>query len=357
MKKILVDLTPLYGRKKTGVELYGIEFYNALLKTQHEITPVFRCENSIDSNPKAIIIKCRNRLIVENFWLSKIVAKENPDIVFFPIFPPPLDIYRFSKIKIVPTIHDLAFRYYSSTLSLKSRIYLTPKYNCALRYASVIITISETIKSELSMISSASILNWGENISPVYKLEQDYSFDNRILLNYGLYNHEYLISVSTIEPRKNLMYLLSLFECILKYFPNLKLVLVGRNGWGKNVDLLDMITKLGESIIFTGYVSDVDLINLYHYSKSFVLLSKYEGFGRTPIEAYACGANVIVSDIPVFRETMGENAQYVNLNDKLLATMQLRKYLSSVNVVSNKNILSAFDKLDENMLNEINVLL
>lgn len=54
--KITIDLTPLYGRKKTGVEMYAIDLYKALLSTTHKIIPIFHQENEIDNNENAIII-------------------------------------------------------------------------------------------------------------------------------------------------------------------------------------------------------------------------------------------------------------------------------------------------------------
>ena len=51
--KIAIDLTPLYGRKQTGVELYAIDLYKALLTTNHSIIPIFHVRNEIDENKNA----------------------------------------------------------------------------------------------------------------------------------------------------------------------------------------------------------------------------------------------------------------------------------------------------------------
>ena len=63
--------------------------------------------------------------------------------------------------------------------------------------------------------------------------------------------------------------------------------------------------NLGERILFTGYVSDRDLQALYSSCAVCVYPSLYEGFGFPPLEAMACGAPVIASDIPVLREVTG----------------------------------------------------
>jgi len=65
------------------------------------------------------------------------------------------------------------------------------------------------------------------------------------------------------------------------------------------------------------------LITLYKNSYSFILLSVYEGFGRTPLEALACGTKIIVSDIPAFKESLGKyenkNTIFVPLENEDLA--------------------------------------
>lgn len=354
MAKVLVDLTPLYNRKITGVEIYGIELYQALMKTEHEIYPVFRMKNTLDNNPNAIIVNTESRLLVENYHLQLVLRKLRPQIAFFPIFPPPLNVYN-NGIKIVPTIHDLAFKYYNKTLSLKARLYLVPKYLKALRRADIIITISNSIQSELCRETKIPVYNWGESISKIYDLH-NYVFDNSVLNKYGLHERNYLITVSTIEPRKNVQYLLELWKNLYKQNLSLKLVFVGRNGWEENSIYSHFSADIKDSVIFTGYVDNDELINLYHYSKSFILLSLYEGFGRTPLEALACGANVIVSDIPSFRENLGEIGKYVTLNNRDKAVLQISTYLQEPQMkyeFENK----WFTVIEDNVRKNINQLL
>lgn len=356
MIKILIDLTPLYARKITGVEVYGIEFYQALKKTGYEIYPVFRMQNTLDNNPNAIIIKCKSRLIVENISLSKILKRLKPQIAFFPIFPPPIDVYTINGVKIIPVIHDLAFKFYSATLSIKARLYLVPKYILALKYSNAIITISETIKSEISQTCTLPVYNWGNNISSVYKLGKDYVFKSLILHKYDIKEYEYLVSVSTLEPRKNILYLLDVFSKVLEKKSNMKLLLVGRHGWNNSIEFEKKISKLGGAIIFTGYIETEDLINLYHYSKAFILLSLYEGFGRTPLEALMCGAKVLVSDIPIFHETLGKQARYINLDNINSSTNQLLSYIDAVSPpIDDTNKL--FDKLEKKLIDGIEILI
>lgn len=355
MVKILIDLTPLYARKITGVEIYGIEFYEALKKTGYEIYPVFRIKNTLDDNPNSIIIDFKSRLIAENYSLPRILEKLKPSIAFFPIFPPPINVYGIKGVKIVPTIHDMAFRYYYSTLSLKARLYLIPKYNKALKASYSIITISNCVLREIKKETQISVYNWGNNISTLYQL-YDFPFKDIILKKYDLNKGEYLISVSTREPRKNMEYLFRVWKIIHRHYPQMKLVLVGRNGWGNSYNSSSWIEELKASIVFTEYIELDDLINLYHFSKAFILLSLYEGFGRTPLEALACGTKVIISDIPIFRENLKERGCYVTLNDSQEAASQILSYME-MNIKTLSLDEKWFNLIERNVVANINQLL
>lgn len=353
--KIAIDLTPLYNRKITGIEVYGIELYYALLKTGNDIYPIFRVKNTLDDNPNSIIINSPNRFVVENFFLSMKIRKIKADYIFFPIFPPPMDIYILKNgYKIIPTIHDLTFKLFPSTLSFGAKFYLKPKYKLAMKYSDKLITISETVKNELKNCSKIQVLNLGESISSIYQ-EVDKYLDISLVEKWGVKAGEYFISVSTLEPRKNFKYLLQIFKEIQKKDKNRKLVLVGRKGWGKDYELESIIHDLGDALIFTDYVSNIQLINLYHFSSAFFLLSIYEGFGRTPLEAIACGCkNVFVSDIPIFRETLSNKVTYLPL-DSITRSVELIENID-LNEKSSIDIELPFNVLEINVISEVSNL-
>lgn len=312
--KIAIDLTPLHGRKWTGVELYAIDLYHSLLELGYEVIPIFYESNDLDNNSSAFMIGKTKRLLLENYSLSKALRTIKADMALFPIFPPPIDIYINRPSKIVPVIHDTAFIRYRSTLKFAAKYYLTPKYKIALKASDYLVTISETSKKQLSDYSKLRILNWGENISVDFKKE-NLRISDKHLNQFNLLQNQYYISVSTIEPRKNLKYLLDIIQDELIQNQK-KLVLVGRKGWGNDIELQKKIEKLQEYIIFTDYVTLEELQSLYHYAYAFTLMSLDEGFGRTPLEAIACGCKrIIVSDIDVFHETMGNYVNYLPLDN------------------------------------------
>lgn len=313
---IAIDLTALYGRKITGLEIYGIDLYKALLKTGYNVIPIFHVKNEIDNNKNAYILQHTNRLALENIKLSMAVRKIGADITLFPIFPPPIDIYWYSHTKIIPTIHDIAFLRFRDTINFAAKYYLTPKYNMVFKKADAIITISETEKEELSKLTKKPIFNCRNIISEDYKNCNRF-INTQFLCNWNLDKEKYIISVSTIEPRKNFKYLLEVIRPFLKE-KNMKLVLVGRKGWDKSSEYERLLQDIKDKVVFTNFVSLPCLMTLYRYSYAFALLSLDEGFGRTPYEAVAAGCKrIILSDIAIFHETFGNNALYLPLNNKI----------------------------------------
>ena len=132
----------------------------------------------------------------------------------------------------------------------------------------------------------------------------------------GLDNVRYLLSVGTLEPRKNLAGLLRAWARALPDLPgDLELVIAGASG-RPSVFAEATLGKLPPRVRLVGRVDDAVLPALYAEAEWFVYLSLYEGFGLPPLEAMACGTPVIVSDIPVFREVVGDAAVTVPPRDE-----------------------------------------
>lgn len=212
-----------------------------------------------------------------------------------------------------------------------------------MKWVDGIITISETEKRQFAKYTRKPIYNLGENIATGFKGASEKA-DVRLLKPWGLKEGSYYISVSTIEPRKNFKYLLKVIAPILKE-RNMKLVLVGRKGWGDDEELKELIEKMKDYLIFTEYVTEETLISLYHYAYAFALLSLDEGFGRTPFEAVACGCRrIILSDIEIFHETFDGNATYLPLGNEEEARKELQK---SLYVMVNDDFSIPFDVMEK----------
>ena len=127
--------------------------------------------------------------------------------------------------------------------------------------------------------------------------------------NYG----KYVLGVSTINKRKNFDGLIHGF--LKSQLIDCKLLLVGSED--KKIYSNVEFTKYSnlKNIIFTGYVSEEELVNLYSNAQIFVYPSLYEGFGLPPLEAMACGCPTAVSNVTSLPEVCGDASLYFNPND------------------------------------------
>jgi glycosyltransferase involved in cell wall biosynthesis len=131
-------------------------------------------------------------------------------------------------------------------------------------------------------------------------------------------DHRYLLSVSTIEPRKNFQQVLDAFGAFIRANPKEPYVLVCTGMWGwKNDDLKDYLAKCGfaDRVIFTGFADLADLPSLYHHADCFLYLSLYEGFGLPILEAMKSGCPVICSDTSSMPEVIGDAGALVSPSD------------------------------------------
>lgn len=141
--------------------------------------------------------------------------------------------------------------------------------------------------------------------------------DKRLIDTFGIHS-EYIMTVSTIEPRKNLRGLINGFIQYLQLHPNshLKLVLVGGIGWDLEFENdIAKIDKYRSSIILTGFVSDKELSVLYQYALAVAYVSFYEGFGLPLLEALSAGKAVISSNTSSMPEVCGNTACYCDPYD------------------------------------------
>ncbi|MEZ0539184.1 glycosyltransferase family 4 protein [Fibrella arboris] len=139
-------------------------------------------------------------------------------------------------------------------------------------------------------------------------------------LRYGLNDEPYLLSIATLEPRKNIRHLVQCFAQLVAQnaIPTeLKLVLVGTKGWKMDEWLTEIRAseQLLARLIFTGYVPDEDLAALYSGATAFLFPSLYEGFGLPPLEAMQCGLPVITSNVSSLPEVVGDAAITVSPTD------------------------------------------
>lgn len=232
-------------------------------------------------------------------------------------------------IPSVVTIHDLIFMSFPMWYKrIDRRIYLEKvKYACA--NATKIIAISESTRKDLIRqldVDPSKIEVIYQSISERFFFNSVKDYNNEVLAKFNLPEH-YLLTVGTVEPRKNH---LAVLKAIHQYNLDIAYVIVGKATPYKD-ELVKYITlnRLGNKVYFLHDVSDSDIPSLYQQATCMVYLSHYEGFGLPVVEAMASGCPVIASSVSCLPEIGAEAALYCDPNDEAGLGQQLIDIMGS----------------------------
>jgi len=222
------------------------------------------------------------------------------------------------KCKTITTFHDLSFEKYPEFYSAHKNYWhfsMNPKRQA--RRADKIIAVSESTKNDLVELYKINPDKIKVIYSGINSELQIMNYESRIMEVKEKYNlpENYILYLGTLEPRKNIIGLIKVFEKFKKGggIFDIKLVIAGSKGW-----LYEDIFKAIENspakndIIFTGFIDDEDKSILYSQAELFIYPSFYEGFGFPPLEAMACGTPVITSNFSSLPEAVGDAAITIN---------------------------------------------
>jgi len=186
------------------------------------------------------------------------------------------------------------------------------------RAASVVITPCEAVKREVNEVLKVATQRIVAIPEAARKSFQPVSLVEAAAVRERLrVEDEFILFVGTIEPRKNLLNLLRAVEELFTTTDlRPQLVVVGGEGWlsGELNSFLNKM-RMKERVVFTGYLEDADLRALYSACRVFVYPSLYEGFGLPLLEAMACGAPIVTSNVASIVETVGDVARRVSPTD------------------------------------------
>jgi glycosyltransferase involved in cell wall biosynthesis len=233
------------------------------------------------------------------------------------------------SVLTVLTVHDLIFRRLPAHHKPLNRWYLNLTLPLYCRRATHIVAVSEHTRRDLSAaygLPPEKVTVVHEAAAPRFRLQPPQAVA-AARARYAL-PERYLISVGTIEPRKNLTRLLAAFETLRAEGLTDGWVVVGRRGWLYD----DFFAALERSparsaVLFPGYVADEDLPALYAGAQALAFPSLYEGFGLPVLEALACGTPVVASDTSSIPEAGGDAALYCDPTDTEAIIETLRRVL------------------------------
>jgi glycosyltransferase involved in cell wall biosynthesis len=235
----------------------------------------------------------------------------------------------FTKIKYVVTIHDLIFIRYPENYSIFDRKLYTQKVKYACKNADVIIAISEQTKRDLIeflAVPEKKIKVVYQTCSDIFDIKADYRVQNIVKKKYNLPN-KYVLSVGTIEKRKNLELVIRAMD---KMHTDIPLVVVGKKTiYFQEIEREIEKHGLKKKVIFLENVEFIELPELYESASLFVYASVFEGFGIPVLEALYSRTPVIAAKGSCLEEVGGPNSIYVDPHDYLKLAIQMDKVLKN----------------------------
>lgn len=340
---ILFDANPLVNGKKTGIGYYTHGLIQALADTYpNDLQLVGHYFNFLGSKdgselPKAPNITYKQSRLLPGKLISitrrfgfqpplEIFFRQRGDVALFANFFCLPSIFRIPR---VVAIHDLCYVDVPQYVAEKNRKFLTQFVPDSIKRSKKIITISDSTKR--SIMKHYGVPEDRFIITPIPPTARPKHIETN-LTKLGI-NKKFILFVSTLEPRKNVINLVKAYELLpQKLKENYQLVLAGGIGWymEETMAYVNKLQSSGGQIVITGYVSDEERAGLYSNASLFAFASHYEGFGMPILEAMDYGLPTAVSDIPVFHEISGNNGSiYFNKDNPESIAAAISEVLSN----------------------------
>ncbi len=254
------------------------------------------------------------------YWTGPLDLFHAPDFFLPPVKP---------GTRTLVTVHDLSFIRQPETVMPGMLRHLTTWVPRSVKRADHVIAVSEATRQDLIELyqtppEKISVLYHG--VTPDFRPVTDPDKLATVHQKYGLEQAPFVLSVGTLQPRKNYQRLIQAFA---QLDPTLALVIVGSQGWNY-ADIFNEVASrnLTGRVHFLGFVADADLPALYSAASLFVYPSLYEGFGLPALEAMACGTPVVASNQSALPEVVGEAGLLVDPQDVVAMAAAMSRLLN-----------------------------
>ena len=287
----------------TGVQRFAREVISAIVKIEKDkfIFIIAIQGHNVTSHIQGIEPYNDDSFLPTSLWqqirLPFLMKKLKADLLWSPCNVGPL----FAQNHVI-SIHDTAAFAGPEWFSLLFGIYYRSVFPLLGQRAVKVITPSLFSKREIvrhGIAGEEKITVIPGGVSPLFTRKESTP-----------YTHPYLLTVGSINPRKNISKLIAAWSRIPGHIKNDRKMII--TGGGAASYPSEDFGEIPDDITFTGYITDKDLPSLYSGADAFVFPSLYEGFGLPPLEAMACGCPVITSNLSSMPEVCGNAAYYID---------------------------------------------
>lgn len=304
-----IDASRIALTERTGTENYTFNLIEAIKRVDklNKYTLYF------NKLPQYFEISQQNvstkYIPLPRFWtqirlLSEVMINP-PDVLFIPAHT--LPFFRRASLKTVVTIHDLGSEFLPQYHQFPQKFYLNWSTRFAVSQADALIAVSESTRADLIKKLKAD----PKKVTTIYEGVDKNFFKPtgtdeiaKVRSHFGL-TKPYLLFVGTVQPRKNLEFIIEAFaESKIK---NLELVIAGKPGWlYEAIYAAPKRFKIENKVKFLGFVDSHFLPGLYSGAEAFIFPSLHEGFGLPVLEALACGSPILAANNSSIPEVVGE---------------------------------------------------
>ena len=303
---VAIPLEIIDSLEMTGCQYYAWHLIRELSKHNGlDLTAIVSNRTPLEILPRNIKTRRHHQLrmfgaVFFNSLVHPLSGLSNYDIIHCPTVVTPF--FFKPKTAVIITVHDLVPLIHPYFSTIRHRVYFRYFVGRQISEADHLIAVSNSTKRDIIHFydqpsDKITVVpeGVGEEFRPISSPKEDY-----------------VLSVATLEPRKNFKGLIEAFiQMKQRTKVSTRLLLAGREGW-KHSNLFRIPNEYKSDVLFLGYVSSQDLIKLYQRALAFIYPSFYEGFGLPVLEAMACGCPVVASNRASLPEVAGQSCLYVN---------------------------------------------
>jgi glycosyltransferase involved in cell wall biosynthesis len=317
-----------YGldRPLTGIGRYAVELVRALRVHRPDVEVILLKPFAgpiPDLDERATAMLPGARLLPAMMALGPVeiavaARRHRLDVIHDPAgISPFLVPRRLGPFARVVTVHDMVPFIYPETHTRLTNFLYRRYIPRTLRFVDRIVTVSESSRRDILThyrVAPDRVARIYFGATPLFGRRSDVVVE-RVLARLGV-QPPYFLSVGSLQPRKNLETVFEALALVRRDGAPHRLVVVGERAW-RTSGIFQRLEALGlgDAVVLTGRVDDESLAALYSGTDCFVFPSLYEGFGSPPLEAMACGAPVVASNVSSLPEVVGDAGVLVRPRD------------------------------------------